>query len=104
MQAEQRFSQALTEKLEAHAAAEAEKERLGFPGSNWELYFGTPRKAAESVSRLVDMYEAAMKGNHDFHSPFTDNFRYGGGCEYGLCHQNTLKLWFEAKADNPLNE
>lgn len=97
-EAEQQFFQTLTEKLEAHAAAEAEKERLGFPGSNWELYFGTPRKAAESVSRLVDMYEEAMKGNHDFNSPFTDNFRYGGSCEYGLCHQNTLKLWLESEA------
>lgn len=67
--------------------------------TNYQRYFGTPERAAESVSRLVDMYDKELKGNFDYRSPFTDNFRTDGGCEFGLIHQSTLVRWLEEEAE-----
>lgn len=60
--------------------------------TNWELYFGTPERASESISRLVDRYDAMARGE-EYHSPFTDNFDVDGSCEFGLIHQDTLTSW-----------
>lgn len=78
----------------------------GYEGTNWERWFGDPNKAADSVSRLVDMYDAIFRGLHDetvreegYSSPFTDNFQLGGSCEFGLIHQDTLARWLESEED-----
>lgn len=62
--------------------------------TNWERYFGTPARASESISRLVDCYDAQLQGD-DYSSPFTDNLKPGGSCEFGLVHQDTLTAWLE---------
>lgn len=65
-----------------------------YSGTNWEKWFGTPRKAAESVSRLVDWFDA-MGHDGRYNSPFTDCFEAGGECEFGLIRQSALERWLE---------
>lgn len=71
----------------------------GFAGTNWEKWFGSPKRAAESVSRLVDRFDAMCR-DESFHSPFTDCFAVGGECEFGLIHQSTLRGWLERKCSD----
>lgn len=66
--------------------------------TNWERWFGTPSRAAESVSRLADRYDAMARGE-DYRSPFTDSFRADGPCEFGLAHQGTLLAWLEGEVE-----
>jgi hypothetical protein len=69
------------------------------PETNYQRYFGTPEKAAESVSRLVDWYDEVFKGNLNYRSPFTDNFRFDGSCAFGLIRQSALEDWLESEAE-----
>lgn len=78
--------------------------------TNWEYYFGSPIKASESISRMVDHYDlqfrdqAGMKTSEEqrrtYQSEFMDNFKVGGRCEYGLIHQDTLTIWLEAEYES----
>lgn len=70
--------------------------------TNYERYFGTPEKAAESISRLVDSYDWLRQHGYegeDYRSEFTDHFRAGGDCPYGLCHSETLAQWLKEDWD-----
>ena len=67
-------------------------------GTNWEKYFGTAGRAAENISLLVDRCDS-LNGNEDFHSEFTDHFDFGGDCEYGLVHTDTLRHWLEKEIE-----
>lgn len=65
-------------------------ETYFYAQTNWERYFGSPAKAAHTVSCLVDRWDA-MTGGEEFHSEFTD--RLDAECEYGLVHTSTLEDW-----------
>lgn len=70
--------------------------------SNYERYFGDAVKAAESISRIIDCYEWLRENGYeceDYRSEFTDHFRLGGDCEYGLIHSDSLADWLEAPWD-----
>lgn len=87
---------AIAAAAEARALEGARMAALGYAGTNYERFFGSPARAAESVSRLVDMSEELGRGESGYSSPFTDNFKVGGACEFGLCHQETLERWLSA--------
>lgn len=70
--------------------------------TNYDRYFGTPAKAADSISRLVDYHDVSCKTGGEgeqYRSEFTDHFRLGGDCEYGLIHEDTLADWLEREWD-----
>ena len=62
--------------------------------TNYDKYFGNAARAGQSISRLVDRYDARTY-DEKYHSEFTDHFDPGGDCEYGLIHTDTLISWLE---------
>ncbi len=72
-------------------------ETYFYAQTNWERYFGSPAKAAHTVSCLVDRWEASMD-DEPYSSEFTD--RLDAECEYGLAHTSTLADWLCKAVDD----
>lgn len=66
--------------------------------TNYEKYFGNAILAGNSISRLVDRFDARMY-DEEYHSEFTDHFEPGEDCEYGLIHMGTLINWLEKEVE-----
>lgn len=64
--------------------------------TNWERFFGSPTKAAHTVSCLADRWDAMLEGE-TYSSEFTD--RLDSECEYGMVHTSTLEDWLWKKVD-----